>query len=360
MSKSRRDFMISASTAALGLPVAASALTLPWSEKPTTQAKGQTSRSEPYVPVQALGVPTLPYEMDGDIKVFRLTVEPVTIQFPDMSDPHGMRRRPIHAWGYNGSVTGPTIEAVEGDRVRIIVQNNLPEGTSVHWHGLHVPIEMDGVVPISQEPIPPGESFTYEFTLEQHGTYFYHPHFMAAKQVGMGLSGFFIVHPRQPEPWQIVDKDYAFFLQVWMIHPGSPVPDTMEMNNFNYFTMNGRAAPDIPGMSAKSGERVRIRLVNLSMLNHPIHLHGHSFKITEHGAGFLPPNQHFVANTVHLSSAESRSIEFVAGRPGKWIMHCHFLHHVMNDMHRPPIPGGGMNHMAHEMGGMHTWIEVKP
>lgn len=311
-----------------------------------------------YVPVKTPGIATLPYAMDGAVKVFRLVPQPVVTAFQDMSDPHGMRRRPIHGWGYNGSITGPTIEAVEGDRVRIIVENRLPEPTSIHWHGLHVPIEMDGVTGISQAPIEPGQTFTYEFTLEQHGTYFYHPHFMGAKQVGLGMAGFFIIHPRNPESHQIVDQDYAYFLQTWMIHPGSPIPDTMEMTEFNYFTMNGKPAPDIVPMTARSGEKVRIRVANLSMLTHPIHLHGHSFRISDWGAGFLPPHQQILANTTDISSAEARALEFTAGRRGKWLLHCHFMHHTMNDMHRNPLPGGGQNHAAHDMGGMHTWIEV--
>lgn len=315
--------------------------------------------SQAYLPIETPGINTLPFELDGEVKVFRLTAEPVTIWFPDMSDPHSSQQRPILAWGYNGSVIGPTIEVIEGDHVRIIVQNHLSDPTTVHWHGLHVPIQMDGVEEISQQPIPPNSSFIYEFTIEQHGTYFYHPHFMGAKQVGMGMAGFFIVHPKKIQPWQIVAHDYAYLLQTWMIHPSSPVPDTMEMSNFNYFTMNGSAGPDITPMTAKSGEKIRIRCLNLSMLAHPLHLHGHSFKITEYGSGFLPESQHILANTINVSSAEVRTLEFTAGKPGKWLFHCHFLHHVMNDMHRIPIPGSGAGHAAHQMGGMTTWVDVK-
>ncbi|MBX3022756.1 MAG: copper oxidase [Bdellovibrionales bacterium] len=327
-------------------------------KKPEPVAPVGANNSAGYVPVVTPGIQTLPYELDGDVKVFNLIAEPVVTQFQDMSDPHGARRRPIHGWGYNGSIIGPTIEAVEGDRVRIIVENRLPEPTTVHWHGLHVPIEMDGVTGTSQDPIEPGQSFVYEFTLEQHGTYFYHPHFMGAKQVGLGMSGFFIIHPKNPSSDQIVARDYAYFLQTWMIQPGSPIPDTLEMVDFNYFTMNGKPAPDIVPMQAKSGERVRIRVANLSMLTHPIHLHGHSFKISDWGAGFLPLQQQILANTTDISSAEVRALEFVAGRKGKWLLHCHFMHHTMNDMHRNPIGNKGGGHAAHEMGGMHTWIEV--
>lgn len=347
----RRGFLASIGGLAAGTLLERKANAAP----PAPRARGA------YVPVVTPGIPTLPYTMDGNVKVFRLVAEPVTIQFQDMSDPHGSRRRPILGWGYNGTITGPTIEAVEGDIVRIHVENRLTEPTTVHWHGIHLPIEMDGVPGFSQDPIEPGKTFTYEFPLIQHGTYFYHPHFMGAKQVGLGMSGFFIIHPKNPAPHQIVDRDYAYFLQIWMIHPGSPIPDTMEMTDFNYFTMNGRPGPDIVPMTAKLGEKVRIRVANLSMMSHPIHLHGHSYRITEHGAGFLPPTQHILANTESISSAESRSFEFTAERLGKWLFHCHFMHHTMNDMHRRPLPGAGTGHAGHagmDMGGMHTWIEI--
>ncbi len=356
MSYTRREFV-----SGIGAAVALPALTGGCTDEgrvPESSARTLPTQKAAYVPVVTPGIATLPYTLDGNVKVFNLVAEQVTIEFQDMSDPHGSKRRKIHAWGYNGSVIGPTIEVVEGDTVRIHVENKLPEATTVHWHGLHVPIEMDGVTGFSQEPIEPGDTFTYEFTLEQHGTYFYHPHHMGAKQVGMGMSGFFIVHPKTPTPDQIVDRDYAYFLQIWMIHPASTVPDTMEMSDFNYFTMNGVPGPDIVPMEASIGEKVRIRVVNLSMLSHPIHLHGHTFRVTEYGAGFVPPVQQMLANTINISSAEERTFEFTAGpRPGKWLFHCHFMHHVMNDMHRNPIPGT-VSHAGHEMGGMHTWIEV--
>jgi FtsP/CotA-like multicopper oxidase with cupredoxin domain len=307
-------------------------------------------------------LPNLPYTLDGNVKVFRLNAEPVTNYFPDMSDFEGMGmgRRPIHMWGYNGSSPGPTLEVVEGDTVRIIVTNNLPEPTTVHWHGLEIPLDMDGVPDFSQKAIPSGGSFTYQFTINQPaGTTFYHSHCAQAKQIGLGLMGFFIIHPRKPEPWQIVDRDYAYILQTWMIPPGSPNPDTMEMSNFNYFTMNGTPGPDIVPMKARVGERVRIRVTNLSMLTHPVHLHGHNYRIVDLGGGFLPPHQHMRANTTGVSAAEVRVLDFVALQPGKWLFHCHFAHHTMNDMDRPPFPGTMQSpNMNMDMGGMHTWIEI--
>lgn len=316
-----------------------------------------------FAPVITPGVERLAYEMDGRVKVFRLRAEPVTLRFPDMSQPVTGRLRPINAWGYNGTSPGPTIEAVEGDRVRIIVENALPESTTVHWHGLHVPIEMDGVPGISQKPIEPGESFTYEFDLKQHGTYFYHSHVMQAKQVGLGLMGFFIIHPKNPPPEYMVNKDYAFFFHTWLIHPNSPNPDTMEMSDFNYFTINGRTGMYIPPMSAKLGEKVRIRVANLSGLTHTAHIHGHTFLVSDYGAGFVRRELQIPANTVNFSVAEVRAMDFVASAVGKWVFHCHFIHHTMDDMHRRPIPGlgGGGDHSAHmDSGGMHTHIEITP
>lgn len=319
-------------------------------------------RSRVLTPVSpiAQGIPNLPFEMDGAVKVFRLTAEPVTLQWPDMSDGMGMNQRPIHVWGYNKSSPGPTLEATEGDRVRIIFTNNLTESTTIHWHGLHIPLEMDGVPGFSQPPVEPGQTFVYEFDLVQSGTYFYHSHVMQAKQIGLGLMGFFVVHPKNPPDWYFVDHDYLFFLHTWKINPGSPLPDAMEMSEFNYFTMNGQPGPQIPPMTAALGEKVRMRVGNLSMLAHPIHLHGHTFRVTEMGAGFLPPSQHMPMNTVNVSAAEIRTFDWVAERLGKWLFHCHFSHHTMNDMHRNPLPGQGSHqgHMGHDMQGMHTWIEV--
>ena len=322
-------------------------------------------RKSDFVSVQAPGVPTIQGTLNGNIRDFRLTAGPVTIQLPDMSDGMGMKGRPVHAWGYNESMIGPTLEATEGEVLRVFFTNNLSEPTTVHFHGLEMPIEMDGVPEFSQGPVPPGGTFVYEFPLNQSGTYFYHSHYMPAKQVGLGLMGFFIIHPKNPTPSQIVDKDYAYMLHTWKINPGSSIPDTLEMTNYNYFTMNGRVGNGVPGwklppMKARMGERIRIRVTNLSMLTHPVHLHGHNFVITDWGGGFLPEHQQIKANTINVSAAEVRVLEFTARAPGKWMFHCHFTHHTMNDMDRPPLPGTppmeGMSDM--DMGGMATWIEV--
>ena len=365
MDVSRRDFVTVGMTGLLATQILKPSISK--GDVSTPPQTGERNK-DGYVPCIAPGIPTLAYKWDGSTKLFNLVAEPVTVEWQDMSDPHGAATRPIYCWGYNGSMIGPTIEVVEGDTVRVILQNNLPDPTTVHWHGLHIPLPMDGVPDLSQPMVMPGESFTYEFTLEQSGTYFYHSHVMQAKQVAMGLLGFFIIHPKKPEPWQVVDRDYAYFLQTWKIGPRHGNPDNMEMSDFNYFTMNGRPGNGQPGgpknpagivpMQARSGEKVRIRVGNLSMLTHPIHLHGHTFKVTDWGGGFLPQHQHIAANTIDVSNAEVRVLEFEASkRLGKWLFHCHFMHHTMNDMHRRPIPGM-MPHAMHVDGGMHTWIEI--
>ncbi len=324
------------------------------------------SPSTGYVPVQTLGIPTLPYVMNQGAKEFHLEATSVVSTLPDGSDPMMTRRRPVNLMGYNQSTIGPTIEAVEGDRVRVVFTNRLSEGTTVHFHGIELPIEMDGVPGLSQDVVQPGGQFIYEFTVDRAGTFIYHPHFNAMKQIGLGMMGFFVVHPRNPLPELKVDRDYAFMLHTIRLDPGSPNPDVMEMSEFNYYLMNGRvgegegSSTGIPPMKARVGERVRVRVSNLSMLTHPIHLHGHTYGVSDWGGGYMPQSQWIKANTINISAGEVRTLEFVARAPGKWMFHCHFTHHLMNDMHRPSMPGdpsmGSMPSM--EMGGMSTWIEV--
>ena len=265
-------------------------------------------------------LPTLTFEMDNGVKVFRLRAEPVKTQF--------VPGRAVDAWGFNGTVPGPTIAVTEGDRVRLIIDNGLPEVFTPHWHGLEVPIEMDGVPGISQAPIQPGDSFTYEFTLHQNGTFFYHSHM--AMQEMMGLIGLFIVHPKQAH-LPAVDRDFGIILQEWMIHPNNTVPNTLAME-FNWLTFNGKAGPATTPLIVKRGERVRIRLVNLGMDHHPIHLHGHQFHVTGTEAGRAGGPFTMAENTVLVGVAQARDIEFVATYRGDWMLHCHLPHHMMNQM----------------------------
>ena len=275
-----------------------------------------------YTPVVTPNGTTLPWKMVDGAKEFHLVAEPVKREFaPGMV---------VNCWGYNGQTPGPTIEAMEGDRVRFIVTNKLPEPTSVHWHGGIVPNGMDGVSGLTQKAIAPGETVKYEFTLQQHGTLMYHPHYDEMVQMALGMMGFFIVHPRQPAVR--VDRDYALFLMEWAIAPGTYTPNPNVMTDFNIFTFNSRAWPGIEPVVAKVGERVRIRLANLSMDNHPIHIHGHHFFVTGTDAGIVPESARFPENTVDVPVGATRDLEFVADNPGDWALHCHKSHHTMNAM----------------------------
>ena len=265
----------------------------------------------------------LPWTIEDGVKVFHLIAEPVKQEFaPGLV---------VNCWGYNGSTPGPTIEATEGDRVRILVTNHLPEPTTVHWHGILVPNSMDGVTGLNQAPIPPGETFTYEFTLKQHGTYMYHPHFDEMTQIGMGMMGFFIIHPKEPIS-PPVDRDFAIFVHEWYIPSGASTPDPMVMLDFNYFTFNGRIYPGADPLVVKKGERVRIRFANLSMDNHPIHLHGFAFTVTGSGGWRLPKSAQYLGNTIDVVVGNTHDIEFLADEPGDWALHCHKTHHTMSGM----------------------------
>jgi manganese oxidase len=254
------------------------------------------------------------------VKVFRLVAEPVKQTF--------LPGKVVNLWGYNGTAPGPTVQVNQGDRVRIIVDNHLPEPTSMHWHGFEIPFDMDGAPGLSQEPIPPGGRFTYEFTLHQEGTYFYHSHM--AMQEMMGMLGGFIMHPQkayQPS----VDKDFLIILQEYAILPSNPTPNSMNME-FNWLTFNGKAGPATTPLIIRQGDRVKIRLVNLGMDHHPIHLHGHQFVLTGTEAGRQPQSTWGQQNTVLVGVAQARDIEFEAKYAGDWMIHCHLPHHMMNQM----------------------------
>lgn len=281
----------------------------------------------PYRPVVTPNGSTLPWTWDGDVKVFHLVAEPVTREFaPGFV---------INCLGYNGQTPGPTIEAVEGDRIRILVTNRLPENTSLHPHGVLLPNGMDGVSGLTQHSIPPGATYAYEWTVRQHGTQMYHPHLDEMTQISLGMHGFLIFHPREREA---VDRDYAIFLNEWHIPVGAHTPDPSVMTDFNTFTFNSRVFPGTAPLDAQTGERVRIRFANLSMDSHPIHLHGYQFRITGTDGGDIPPSAQWPETTVNVPVGSTRTVEFVADAPGDWALHCHKIHHAMGQMeHGLPI-----------------------
>jgi len=286
-----------------------------------------------YTPVVVPNGWTLPFKIVDGVKVFHLVAEEVEHEFAP-----GLKAK---CWGYNGSVHGPVIEAVEGDRVRIFVTNKLEAGTTVHWHGIILPSGMDGVGGLNQAAIKPGETFMYEFPLVQHGTFMYHAHHDEMTQMGLGMTGMFVIHPRGEKARQNSrpDRDFVIMLHEWKITPGTDRPDPNEMVEFNVLTMNARVFPGTDPLVVKKGDKVRIRFGNLgAMDHHPIHLHGHSFKITETGGGPIPESAQWPEATVLVSVGTTRTIEFEAAYPGDWAMHCHMTHHVMNQMgHGQPL-----------------------
>ena len=273
-----------------------------------------------FLPVVTPDISDLSFEIDNGVKIFHLVAEPVKQEL--------IPGKTVNLWGYNGSAPGPTIQARQGDRVRIIVDNHLPEPTSMHWHGFDIPFDMDGGPGLSQDPILPGGRFVYEFTLQQEGTYFYHSHM--AMQEMMGMIGAFVMHPKEPyDP--PVEKDFAILLQEYALLPNNPTPNSMNME-FNWLTFNGKSAPACTPLIVRLGDRVRLRFINLGMDHHPMHLHGHQFVITGTEGGRQPKATWGPNNTVLVGVAQARTVEFVANNPGNWMIHCHLPHHMMNQM----------------------------
>jgi len=321
---SRRDVLVSGATV-----VASAALSRPdhaQAQEPTsvTPPPGAEPPAASFAPVTVPNGATLPWRLVNGVKVYHLIAEAFAQEFAP-----GLE---VDCWGYNGRTPGPVIEAVEGDRVRIYVTNRLPEPTSVHWHGIVLPNGMDGVSGLTQRPIPSGQTFRYEFALRQSGTYMYHSHFDEMLQMGMGMMGLFVIHPRKAETPRI-DRDFAIMLSEWAIKPGTRKPDTTVMNDFNVLTMNGMVFPATAPLVARTGQRVRIRLGNLGATSHhPIHIHGYNFKITGTDGGRIPDAGQWPETTVLVPVGTTRDIEFVADAPGDWAFHCHMTHHTMNQM----------------------------
>jgi manganese oxidase len=273
------------------------------------------------VPVVTPDISDLPFTTDNGVKVFHLVAEPVKqVIIPG---------RTLDLWGFNGSAPGPTIQANEGDRIRIVFDNHLPEATGIHWHGLELPIEMDGVPGVGQELVMPGGRFVYEFTLlHQNGTFFYHPH-MAMQEMA-GMLGGFVIHPKTPYT-PAVDQDFLIALQEYSVLPNSSIPNSMSME-FNWLTFNGKSGPASTPLIIRVGERVRIRIINMGMDHHPIHLHGFTFWETGREGARQPETIWPRGNTTLVGVAQARDIEFVACNPGDWMIHCHLPHHMMNSM----------------------------
>jgi FtsP/CotA-like multicopper oxidase with cupredoxin domain len=328
----RRKFFTAAGATLLGAAAVsrAGAALLPEAARHSTatlQVPPPPPNGRPYRPIVTLNGWSLPWRMKDGVKEFHLVAEPVRREIaPGMT---------ANLWGYNGQSPGPTIEAVEGDRVRLFVTNLLPEVTTVHWHGVLVPSGMDGVSGLTQPPIPVGKTWVYEFVLQRAGTFMYHPHADEMTQMAMGMMGLFIVHPKDPRQ-HAVDRDFGFILNAYDIEPGAATPSVNTMLDFNLWTWNSRAFPGIDPLVARTGDRVRIRIGNLTMTNHPIHMHGPHFEVTGTDGGWVPKTARWPEVTTDIAVGQMRALEFDA-IAGDWAIHCHKSHHTMNAMgHRVP------------------------
>ena len=291
---------------------------------PTDRGKlvpGYRDVTLPPVPIHAPDLKKLPWKVVNGAKEFHLIAEPVRRELlPGVW---------MDTYGYNGDMPGPIIEINQGDRVRIVLHNKLPEPTTLHLHGLELPNDLDGVPYLNQDPIEPGQEFPYEWTVHQEGTFFYHTH--VGMQESMGMVGLFVVYPvKTHEP--AVDRDFVLIAQGFQLRPNSTVPDTLSME-WNFLSFNGRSGPLTTPLLCKLGERVRIRFLDFSVMDHhPLHLHGHTFWITGTEGGRLPESAWYPSNNVLVAVAQVREVEFIANNPGDWGLHCHMFHHMMNSM----------------------------
>ncbi len=248
----------------------------------------------------------------------------------------------VKAWVYNRQMPGPEIRVTEGDLVRVTLQNKLPVGTTIHWHGVDVPPAMDGPAGLNQAPVEPGESFTYEFVAKPAGTRWYHSHADVAVQVGLGLYGQFIVEPR--EKTVTYDRDYTVILAEWdqdltpAVASGEQPRSTRDLAlpggqlGTDLFLMNGHIHEAIAPIVVKTGDNVLIRLINAGSMAHPFHIHGHSFKIVATDGNPVPLAAQWTKDTVFVAPGERYDLAFEANNPGVWMVHCHIENHADNGM----------------------------
>jgi len=240
--------------------------------------------------------------IENGVKIFDLTAKKIRWE----TQPG----QTVEAWAYNEQIPGPQIRVREGDRVRLILKNELSESTSIHFHGLEVPIDQDGVPFITQPPIKPGTSFTYEFTVPNAGSHMYHSHHNAAQQVGLGLLGAFIVEPKDPQPIEKVDGDYVLIMN----------------DGAHGYTFNGKSFPATEPVVAKLGQKLRIRFMNEGMMIHPMHLHGMHMTVIAKD-GWMQPAP-WKCDTLNVAPGERWDVIVNCNNPGTWAFHCHILPHA--------------------------------
>ncbi len=276
---------------------------------------------------ETAGGQPLAYREEDGIKVFELTTK--AVQWPILD---GVT---VTAYTYNGTVPGPMIRVTEGDQVRIIIKNELPDPTTIHWHGVEVPNAMDGVPGVTQDPIQPGETFTYEFIAKPAGTFMYHSHFEGDVQVGAGLYAPFIIDPKEPEANPPVIDKVLMLSEVRMTDGETYAAMPMGGMEPNYFTINGKSFPATETITVKKGDLVRLRFMAIGQFIHPMHLHGMPFKIVATDGHPVPEAAQLTKDTISVAPGERYDIEFVATETGQWMLHCHILHHTTNDNVEP-------------------------
>jgi FtsP/CotA-like multicopper oxidase with cupredoxin domain len=263
--------------------------------------------------------------LENGVKVFNLEVSVIRW--------HILPNVAVDAFAYNGQIPGPRLRVTQGDRVRIIVHSKLPESTTVHWHGLVLPNKMDGPAMITQPPIQTGESYVYEFSADQAGTFFYHSHDHPDRQQALGLYGALIIDPKQPSGDPRADLEYVIQLQEWLLREGLTYPAMlMEGGLPNYFTINGHAYPSTDVVHMRVGQTIKLRFIGTSNnFIHPMHVHGGPFNVVAIDGVTLAPSARYDADTINLGPGQRYDVIWPARRPGKWLVHCHIPHHTEND-----------------------------
>ncbi|MBR1090825.1 multicopper oxidase domain-containing protein [Bradyrhizobium manausense] len=273
----------------------------------------------------ARGDKVLAPRIENGVKVFDIKAEIIRWNIlPDVA---------VEAYAYNRQVPGPRLQVTEGDHVRINFRNALPESTTVHWHGLIVPNEMDGPANVTQDPVPPGGSYTYEFDVGQSGTYFYHSHDHPDRQQALGLYGALLITPKDPSAEVKVDLDYTIQLQEWLKREWLTYPAMlMEGALPNYFTINGKAYPSTDTVAMKVGQTIKLRFIGTNNnFVHPMHVHGGPFEVVALDGVNLKDTARYQADTVNVGPGQRYDVVWTARKAGKWLVHCHIPHHTANN-----------------------------
>jgi FtsP/CotA-like multicopper oxidase with cupredoxin domain len=281
--------------------------------------------------------------MENGVKVFDLDASVIRWNI--------LPRVQVEAYAINRQVPGPRLDLTEGDHVRINFTNHLPEPSTMHWHGLIVPNRMDGPGYITQDPVPPGGSYVYEYVVQQSGTYFYHSHTRPDRQQALGLYGALIIHPKDSAAEPRANYDYVVQLQEWLDRDGLTYPAMlMEGGLPNYFTINGKAYPATDTLRMKVGETIKIRFIGTNNnFIHPMHIHGGPFTVIARDGVMLPSAARFQADVINVGPGQRYDVIWPAREPGKWILHCHIPHHTLNN-----------NVEEKGAGGLTVLIEVSP